>query len=66
MQVVTRSTTITKNLVGRKTIIHKGRDWRILVIRPNMVGHKFGEYAITKRIGRYIHRDSKKKRKRKR
>jgi len=66
MKVLTRSSTITKDLVGRKVIIHKGRDWRTMVISAYMVGYKFGAFAITKRIGRYIHNNAKKHKRRKR
>ena len=55
MQVVTRVYHYYKESSGEKgQLFTKVRDWRILVIRPNMVGTNSVNYAITKRIGRYI------------
>lgn len=33
----------------------------MVLITSNMVGHKFGEFSITKRMGREIHFEKKKK-----
>jgi ribosomal protein S19 len=37
-----------------------------LTIKPDMVGHKLGEFSITKKLGREIHLKEKGKKKKKR
>ena len=50
-----RATTILKSMVGRKAGIHNGRDYMGLTIKEYMVGHKFGEYIATRKVGKDMH-----------
>lgn len=63
-----RNLTIPFTLVGKKIYIHNGNIFNILYISSKMVGHKFGEFSITKILGKDFHlaREKKKKKKRKR
>ena len=47
--------------IDRSFFIYNGKSFVSLKVRPEMVGHKFGEFAITRK--RPIHKSSKKKRK---
>jgi ribosomal protein S19 len=50
-----RATTILKSMIGRKAGIHNGRDYMGLTIKDYMVGHKFGEYIATRKVGKDMH-----------
>jgi small subunit ribosomal protein S19 len=36
-------------MIGRKVGVHDGRQFKILDVQPEMVGHALGEYAPTRR-----------------
>lgn len=40
-----RSATILPNFVGLKFEIHNGKDYHVVSITEDMVGHKLGEFA---------------------
>ena len=45
-----RSSTITPEMVGMKFMIHNGRTFTELLVDENMVGHKLGEFALTRKF----------------
>jgi ribosomal protein S19 len=47
-------------LMGRRITVYNGRKDFSYIVRKEMVGHKFGEFAMTKALGA-IHQDKKKK-----
>ena len=47
--------------IDRSVFIYNGNKFISLKIKPEMVGHKFGEFAMTRK--KPIHKSSKKKRK---
>ena len=55
-----RSLILPRN-IDRSFFIYNGKNFISIKIKPDMVGHKFGEFAITRR--KPIHKSSKKKRK---
>ena len=55
-----RSTILPKN-IDRNFFIYNGKNFISIKVSEEMVGHKFGEFAITRK--RPIHKSSKKKRK---
>ena len=55
-----RSTILPRNIDARFSI-HNGKNFVSIKISEEMVGHKFGEFAATRR--KPIHKSSKKKRK---
>lgn len=48
-----RASTILPQFVGYKFEIHNGMDYVNLVVAPDMVGHKFGEFAMTRKFPRF-------------
>ena len=60
-----RSSVILPNFVGKTIHIHTGKIYRKILITIDMVGHKLGEFAFTRKIGR-IHAPSKRKVKKRR
>jgi small subunit ribosomal protein S19 len=45
-----RSSTITPDMVGYKFDVHNGRGFSRVVVVENMVGHKLGEFAHTRKF----------------
>jgi small subunit ribosomal protein S19 len=39
--------------VGRKVAIHTGKEFREVEIRPEMIGHYYGEFALTRRFEKH-------------
>jgi ribosomal protein S19 len=63
--VYERKYIIPKYLISEKVKIHDGKDLKSFLVKPNMVGHKFGEFVPTKVRGKVMfeHRSLKKKKK---
>jgi len=57
IQIWSRRSVILPIFVGTNVEIHDGKKFVNLSITKNMVGYKFGEFALTKRIGRNIHKE---------
>jgi len=53
IKVFSRASTITPDLIGLQVQIHNGRGFAGLNITPNIIGYKFGSFALTKRTARY-------------
>lgn len=65
-KIWSRASVITKKCLGKKVLIYNGKRFVPLYIKLEMLGHKFGEFVFTKRLGRTIHtmgRKSKKSKK---
>ncbi len=45
-----RASTITPSMVGLKFQIHNGKDFPEVLIDENMVGHKLGEFSLTRKF----------------
>jgi len=43
-----RSMIIMPEMVGRKFAVHDGKDWNLVDVRPEMLGHCLGEFSITR------------------
>ncbi|KAG8963788.1 mitochondrial ribosomal small subunit component [Tulasnella sp. 419] len=48
-----RSCTILPNFIGLKFMVHNGKTYTPVSITPEMVGHKLGEFAPTRKIFKY-------------
>lgn len=48
-----RSCTITPEMVGFTFGVHNGREFVIVKVTENMVGHKLGEFSPTTRFSRH-------------
>ena len=54
-----RSSTITPEMVGRTIAVHNGRLHIPVYISENMVGHKLGEFAPTRKFRKQGGKDNK-------
>ena len=62
--VFRRNSVILDDFVGVTVLVHKGKGYETVLIKEEMVGMQFGSFALTKKIGKLIHKkDLKKKRK---
>ena len=46
-----RSSTIYPDLVGHTFAVHNGKDFIPVYVTEDMVGHKLGEFALTRKFG---------------
>lgn len=58
-----RNSTILSVFINRRVAVPVHLRYFKFTIKPFMVGHKFGEYAPTKLMGRAIHARGRKKKK---
>ncbi len=63
IEVWSRRSFVSAEFLGFTFLVYNGRTFQKLIIKNNMVGKKFGEFATTKRIGPKIHESRKKKKK---
>jgi len=48
-----RASTITPEMVGMTFLVHNGRDFLSVYVDENMVGHKLGEFSLTRKFVRH-------------
>jgi len=48
-----RASTITPEMVGMTFAVHNGRAFIDVLVNENMVGHKLGEFALTRKFVRH-------------
>lgn len=48
-----RSSTITPAMVGLSFGVHNGKDFINVLVTENMVGHKLGEFSLTRKFIRH-------------
>lgn len=60
-RIWSRRSTVLPQFVGQKVRIHNGKTFVALNITEDMVGHKFGEFAMTRK--RAVHKKKVKKKK---
>jgi len=44
-----RETVIIPEMVFKKVLVHNGNNWLGVDIKPEMVGHRLGEFALTRK-----------------
>jgi len=54
-----RSSMITPDAVGLSFAVHNGKKFVPLYIQENMVGHRYGEFALTRSFGGHTPGDKK-------
>lgn len=59
--VVARNLCILKNFVGQKFAVYNGRMFVFVQVNCEMVGYKFGDFAITTVQARYLDKREKRK-----
>jgi small subunit ribosomal protein S19 len=50
-----RASTILSNMIGKKVAVHNGQGYSVFTIRDYMVGHKYGEFSFTRKVGIDMH-----------
>lgn len=58
-----RSSTIVYNFVNRIISVYNGKTFKRIKIKENMIGHKLGEFVLTKNLGSSIHNSEKNRKK---
>ena len=46
-----RRSMITPDFVGHTFLVHNGKDFNSVFVTENMVGHKLGEFSLTRKFG---------------
>jgi small subunit ribosomal protein S19 len=59
-----RRSTIGPAFIGRTVYVYNGRKFFNTKIVGSMIGHKFGEFSVTKRLGAEIHESIRTKKRR--
>lgn len=54
-----RASTITPDCVGLSFAVHNGKKFVPVYVSDNMVGHKLGEFALTRQFGGHTAGDKK-------
>ena len=54
-----RASTISPDMVGRTIGVHNGRLHVPVFISENMVGHKLGEFSLTRKFRGHLKKDKK-------
>jgi small subunit ribosomal protein S19 len=54
-----RASTIVPEAIGLSFAVHNGKKFVPLYVSDNMVGHKFGEFAVTRQFGGHTPGDKK-------
>jgi len=44
-----REFVIIPEMVGKKILIYNGKEWVPIDVKPDMLGHRLGEFALTRR-----------------
>jgi ribosomal protein S19 len=57
-----RSAKIPPQLVGKRFAVYNGYRFTSFIVKKYMVGRKFGEFSLTKKLGRTIHNTKKNRR----
>ncbi len=44
-----RDMVIVPEMIGAKIGVHNGKEWKTIEIKPEMLGHRLGEFALTRK-----------------
>jgi small subunit ribosomal protein S19 len=48
-----RDVIILPSFVGKQVQVHNGKEYRLVEIKPEMIGHYIGEFAMTRQFGKH-------------
>ncbi len=54
-----RRSTIFPDFIGHTFAVHNGKDFIPVYVTEDMVGHKLGEFALTRKFGGHGNKDKK-------
>ncbi len=49
----TRDALILPEHVGRRVAVHNGKEYKEIEVRPEMIGHYYGEFSLTRRFEKH-------------
>lgn len=52
-----RNSNIPIHFINRRICVHNGLKYHSFIVNSNMINHRFGEFAITKKLGPKIHKE---------
>ena len=61
-RIRSRRSEVPAELVNKHVFVYNGYRYVMLLVKPEMVGHKFGEFVPTKCLGGGIHRRLRRRR----
>jgi small subunit ribosomal protein S19 len=44
-----RDMIVLPQMIGKKVRVHNGKEFKVIELQPEMIGHRLGEYALTRR-----------------
>jgi small subunit ribosomal protein S19 len=44
-----RQMIIIPEMIDKRVLLYNGKEWILIIIRPEMVGHRLGEFALTRK-----------------
>jgi small subunit ribosomal protein S19 len=44
-----RQMIIIPEMIDKRVLLYNGKEWVLIIIRPEMVGHRLGEFALTRK-----------------
>jgi len=54
-----RNSVINSDMIGTEFQVHTGKMfYRFTISNPDMIGHRLGEFAFTKRMGSFLHKQA--------
>jgi len=48
-----RSMMVLPEMVGKRILVHNGKEWVAVDIKPEMIGYRLGDFALTRKIVRH-------------
>lgn len=63
IRIFDRSSKITKDFLGKRVYVYNGKVFSSYLVRPLMLGLKFGMFSLTKKLGSKIHQTARNKKK---
>lgn len=54
INIWSRSSIILPEFIGKTVRINSGKEWTKLIIDEKKIGHKYGEYSMTRKIPQHI------------
>jgi small subunit ribosomal protein S19 len=49
VKLVSRNDIILEPFINKNFRIHNGNNYKVIIVKSNMVGHKFGEFFMTRK-----------------
>lgn len=60
LKVFNKGLTVTHDFLNKRVLVYNGLKFVSIAVKESMLGHKFGEFILTKSLGGSIHTKKKK------